>query len=98
MAASVDQDEAVFRLQCRNEASLVPSLAAIGKAVLEDERWSIALDPVVDRNAFVVDARHQILPCVPSWECGPAASAAGWHSMRSNATVCKRMRYGVYLA
>jgi hypothetical protein len=58
MAASIDQDEAVLRLQCRNVASLVPSLAAIGKAVLKDERWSITLDPVVDRNAFVVDARH----------------------------------------
>jgi hypothetical protein len=58
VAASVDQDEAVFRLQCRNDASLIPNLAAIAKAVLEDERWSIALDPVVDRNAFVGDARH----------------------------------------
>ena len=53
VTASVDQDEAVFRLQCRNVAWLVPNLAAIAKAVLEDERWSIALDPVVDRNAFV---------------------------------------------
>jgi hypothetical protein len=58
VAASVDQDEAVFRLQCRNVAPLIKNVAAIGNAVSEDERWSITLDPVVDRNAFVIDARH----------------------------------------
>jgi len=30
VAASVDQDEAVFRFQCRNGAWLVPNLDAIG--------------------------------------------------------------------
>jgi hypothetical protein len=58
VAANVDQDEAVFRLQCGDVAILIPPLAAIAKAVLEDERWSIALDPVVDRDALVINARH----------------------------------------
>ena len=58
VAPRVDQDEAVFGLQGRNEAVVIPKIAANAKAVLEDERWSIALDPVVDRNAFVVDAGH----------------------------------------
>ena len=53
VAASVDQDEAVFRLQCRNVAPLIPNVAAIGNAVSEDERWSIAFDPVVDRIALL---------------------------------------------
>ena len=52
VAASVDQDKAVFRLQCRNVASLIPNVAAVGKAMSEDERWPIAFDPVVDRNAL----------------------------------------------
>jgi hypothetical protein len=64
VAANVDQDDAVIRLQCRNEASLVPSFAAVAEAVLKDERWSITLDPIVDRNALVINAGHQILPCV----------------------------------
>jgi hypothetical protein len=34
------------------------NVAAIGNAVSEDERWSTTFDPVVDRNAFVEDARH----------------------------------------
>src|SRR5215216_5281061 len=48
--------QAVFRLQCRHVATLIENVAAIGNAVSEDERWSITLDPVMDRNAFVVDA------------------------------------------
>ena len=55
VAMSVDQDEAVFRLQCRNGAWLVPNLDAIAKAVLEDERWPAALNSVVDRNALVIN-------------------------------------------
>ena len=48
VAANVDQDEAVFLFQCGDKAMLKPSIAAIAKGVLEDERGSIALDPVVD--------------------------------------------------
>ena len=58
VAASVDEDQAIAALQRIDIPASVPTLQAVGRAVLQYQRRSVALDLVVYGDAVVVDKWH----------------------------------------
>jgi hypothetical protein len=74
MAARVDQDEAIIGFQSIDITHFVPSLTAVGIAVLEDKRRSISLNTVMDGNPVIDDARHRVSP-----EIAPAQDTPDRH-------------------
>ena len=58
VAPCVDEDQPIVVLQGGDVAHLIPALQAIGKPVLEHERWPLTFHLVMDTEAVVIGIWH----------------------------------------